>query len=428
MWNKIKSITYRFFILTICLSLVCHTPRPLKAQENFIPDTPLLDTVISDLHLNDHQESSEPKTISYRQIDTWTLLSQEVQAHPKAGKMHPTDVTVVVKHEYSDKTEAAHYLYGRPNAVNNKQLFFEAPFYEEGKDFTPKFEMQYEGDVFWSFNKEIITIARYGDYIVFITKDHIYENHLQLSFIDLSYFQSTLGKEEGYPAIFQMPVPLNKPLESLSVEGGLLKVNDYEISREMLDEFGYLQAITWNIQANLIRSDTFEEISPFIDSFLETIESSQDTVKNVLMTNIRPSTTKFNTPQQLDAFQQQLRRTIEVARNSVKDINDEKHKAQVALEESQRIATDYLIEHQLAQTRMQNALRLQTEARKFLGRARILFERLKMPRPAQGGSIRQALAFTLGGLRGPNGQRAWQFKEGVLQLVHNPKLKFWASI
>ena len=69
------------------------------------------------------------------------------------------------------------------------------------------------------------------------------------------------------------------------------------------------------------------------------------------------------------------------------------------------------------------AFRLQTEARKFFGRARILFERLKMPRPMQGGSIRQALAFVLGGLKGPDGQKAWQINEGVLQLIHNPKIK-----
>ena len=137
---------------------------------------------------------------------------------------------------------------------------------------------------FGLLTKKLSLLLDYGDYVVFITEDHIYDNHLQLSFIDLSYFQSTFGKEEGYPAIFQMPVPLNSPLRSLSVEDGLLKVNDYEISREMLDEFGYLQAITWNIQANLIRSETFEEMSPFIDSFLETIESSQQTVRNILMT------------------------------------------------------------------------------------------------------------------------------------------------
>ena len=338
--------------------------------------------------------------------------------------MRPANIVIAVKHESPDgATEVVQHIYGRPNGFNNRYLSFEAPFYEEEKDFTPQFELQYEDDTFWSLNKEIITVARYGDYVVFITKDHIYDNHLQLSFIDLSYFQSTFGKEEGYPAIFQMPVPLNSPLRSLSVEDGLLKVNDYEISREMLDEFGYLQAITWNIQANLIRSETFEEMSPFIDSFLETIESSQQTVRNILMTNTRPSMTKFNTPQQLDIFQQQLRQAIETARNSVKKISDEKHKTQVAWEESQKITADYLIEHSLAQTRMQNAFRLQTEARKFFGRARILFERLKMPRPMQGGSIRQALAFVLGGLKGPDGQKAWQINEGVLQLIHNPKIK-----
>ena len=421
MWNKIKLIIHHCIIFTICLSLVCHAPTPLKAHESLIQDIPL-DTIIT--NLSSPQESSGQETVSYRQIDTWTLLPQELQVHPKAGRMHPEDITIAVKHEYPDKTETAHYIYRRPNTANNNHLSFEAPFYGEEETFIPKFELQYEGDPFWSLNKEIVTIAKYGHYIVFITKDHIYEDHLQLSFIDLSYFQSTLGEEEGYPAIFQMPVPLNSPLRSLTVEEGLLKVNDYEISREMLDEFGYLQAITWNIQANLIRSETFEEMSPFIDSFLESIESSQQTIRNTLITNTRPSMTKFNTPQQLNMFQQQLRGAIETARNSVKKINNEEHKAQTAWEASQRITADYLVEHQLAQTRMQNALQLQTEARKFLGRARILFERLKMPRPAEGGSIRQALAFVLGSLRGPNGQKAWQFKEGVLQLIHNPKLKF----
>ena len=265
MWNKAKLIIHQSLIFIICLSLIYHTPIPLKAQRNFIEsaqDIPF-DAVINSL--GDSQESSGPQIISYRQVDTWTLLPQETQIHPKAGRMNPANIVIAVKHEYPDKTETAHHIYERP--TNNRRLSFEAPFYGEEKDFTPKFELQYENSAFWSLNKEIVTIARYGDYIVFITEDHIYEDHVQLSFIDLSYFQSTFGKEDGYSAIFQIPVPLNEPLKSLSVEGGLLKVNDYEISREMLDEFGYLQAITWNIQANLISSETFEEMSPFIDSF-----------------------------------------------------------------------------------------------------------------------------------------------------------------
>ena len=424
MWNKIKSLIHQCIIFIICVSLVCHPSISLGNQESLIENLPPLDSI--DSLPSSRQES--PKTISYRQIDTWTLLPQEIQVHPKAGRMHPSDIVIAVKHEHPDgEIEVAQHIYGRTNGANNRHLSFEAPFYGEEKDFTPKFKLQYETDSFWFLNKEIVTVARYGDYVVFITKDHVYENHLQLSFIDLSYFQSTLGKEEGYPAIFQMPIPLNGPLRSLSVEEGLLKVNDYEISREMLDEFGYLQAITWNIQANLIRSDTFEEMSPFIDSFLETIESSQQTVRNVLISNTQPSMTKFNNHQQLEILQQQLKNAIETARNSVKKTNSEKNKREVAWEESQKITTDYLIEHRLAQTRMQNALLLQAEARKFLGRATILFERLKMPRPTAGGSIRQVLAFVLGGLKGPDGQKAWQIKEGVLQLIHNPKIKLGIS-
>ena len=90
--------------------------------------------------------------------------------------------------------------------------------------------------------------------------------------------------------------------------------------------------------------------------FLETVESSQEITAHILNTNMRSSTTKFNTPEQLNMFQQQLRNTIEVARNSVKKTNDEKHKNQVAWEEAQRITNDYLIEHQIAQTRMQKCI------------------------------------------------------------------------
>ena len=66
-WNKIKSTTYQCLIFTICLSLICHTPAPLKAHEDLIENLLPLDGI--DPFPSNSPESS--KTVSYRQIDTW---------------------------------------------------------------------------------------------------------------------------------------------------------------------------------------------------------------------------------------------------------------------------------------------------------------------------------------------------------------------
>ena len=369
------------------------------------------------------ESTNKPQQISVHKMDSWTLLPQEAQAHPQAGRMHLEDVIIVIKHR-SDQEEIqiAHEIYGNPfvNAPFSQNITFEALFYHKETSIA-QLELQYEGKTFWSLNKNLVTAARYGHYVVFITQDHIHETHLRLSFIDLSYFKSTLGKKDGYPAIFYIPVPLEDPLHSMAIEQGLLKINDYEISREMLDEFGYLQALTWNVQANLLKAETFEDMAPVIDEFLKSLENSKQSAIDLLVSNTQVPT-KSNISQQVEDMHTQLTQAITAARLSVEMTDNKKSKQDIAFKEAHRINTQYLMNDQEAQSRIEISLRLRKEARKFLGRTTLLFERLKMPQPNEGSRLRQALAVALS-----RSLDIWQIKENSLKLTDHPRYLLGAT-
>ncbi len=434
MKNMVNTLFYRVFILILSISLIsssiplqAQTQTPLSPSSNSTMTFSLphqstantwnfLSTIGEDDLLLDE---TKPTTISYRQIDTWTLLPQEIKKHPSAGRMQIENITVRIKHIYDDDRQSVHYM----NNLSAKTLnpsHPQSPFYTGEEDFIPQFEMLYQGEDFFSFNKEIATINRYGQYIVFVTQDHIYKDHLQLSFIDLSYFRSTLGRADGYPAIFQMPVPLDQPFSSMTIQNGLLKINDYEISSKMLDHFGYLQAITWNVQANLLKSQSYEDMVPLIDGFLSSIESSREFVIDML-------SHAFTTEGQVRSFQRQLIESIGAAKNAIQKTKSEKKKEDITWKLTKDISTQYFIENANAQLRINSTLKLQVEARKLLGRVTLMFERLKLPQPTGGSIIRQALAFTLGSLKGPEGQKAWYIQEGIVKLIHNPRIQLGAT-
>ena len=232
--------------------------------------------------------------------------------------------------------------------------------------------------------------------------------------LDLSYFQSALGSPDGYLAIFQIPVPLEKPIETLSIEDGLLKVNDYEISRQMLDELGRLQALTWNVQANLLKAETFEDMAPLIDGFLISLQEARQTVTDILMTR---SQRLDQHTQQMEAFYSQLSQSVTTARLSVAQASNDRQRQDMAFEQTRRIGLQHLIEHQNIEGHVEDSLRLRQRARRFLGRTRLLFEYLSLPQPGEGGRLRQALAMVLS-----RSGEAWHIKDGLVKFTDHPKL------
>lgn len=416
MQDKAISVAYKVIIFVLCISLTCQSSIPLQAHTQNHPNTSSQPLPTPDFITNP-TNTYKPQQRSIHEMDSWTLLPQETQVHPQAGHMHLEDVTIVIKHE-SDQTEEqiSYKIYGNPfaNAPFSSHITFEALFYHEGTS-VAQLELQYEGKTFWSLNKNLVTVARYGHYVVFITTDHIYDTHLRLFFIDLSYFRSALGKADGYLAVFQMPIPLESPLHSMTIADRLLKINNYEISRQMLDEFGYFQSLVWNVQAHLLKAETFEQMRPAIDGLLESLESSKQTVADLLVQN----TQSFNRFQHehIEDLHTQLTQSLSAARAHVTRFQGKAKKQDRAFTEAQQIGLQYLPEHQEVHSWRERVLNVRREARRFLGRTTLLFEGLKLPMPNEGGRLKDALAFVLG-----RSEQNWEINRGTIRLLSHPQI------
>lgn len=404
--------------LLLCLSL-CLPPVSLKAQTPNSPST----LPVPDFITEPTQSNAPTLQGSLSEMDSWGLLSQKVQAHPQAGQLTLEHIQIVVKQKAVDaeQTRHVHEIHGHSlsDAPFSRHITFEALFYEEDHLQT-YFEMQFEEDVFWSFHKNLVTVARYGHYVVFITTDDIHDTHIRLSFIDLSYFKSALGQSDGYLAVFQMPIPLERTLHSMTIADGLLKVNDYEISRQMLDEFGYLQSLVWNVQAHLLKAETFEQMHPHIDGLLESLEDSQQAVADLLVQNI-PLSNGHPPVDQVKEFSTQMAQSLMATRAYVARTHSQQDRQSRAFVQASQIGLQYLPSHQEAQAQRERTLNVRREARRFLGRTTLLFESLKLPLPNEGRRLRDALLFVLAR------SSTWQIHDGLVRWSSQRQLTIGAT-
>lgn len=358
-----------------------------------------------------NQNEDEQKTeVKYLEVDTWRLLPQELQDHSHRGTIKAKDVVISLISK-ADRFQQYDVIRPKPyiNAPTNNKITFEAEVFSEAEQVN--IELQFRGKSFWTFHKPVISVARYGNYVVFIEADDVAEDKTVLSFIDLSHFQSTLGSKEGYLPIFRMDIPVSSHNVSLSIKDQNLIVNGFPIPRYILDEFGLMLSITWNIQANLLTQETYLEQVPLIKSFLEDLENGTQATSSLF----------FSSMDDLDASKLQVESVKNRLINALQSAQNYKTREE-ALKSSAQITKEFLVESQESKNRIEKTLEIFGSDRKIIKKSMLMMRRLIVPRPMAGGTMREALGFVLGGLIGPSGQRAWKVKEGALQLVHNKKM------
>ncbi len=362
------------------------------------------------------QDDQNDNIVQYLEVDTWNLIPQEVIEHPKAGMFRAENVVLSLL-EADRRYNQREVILPRPfiDAPTDTNIRFTAPVFS--KDDKVQIELKYQDKAFWHFQKPIRTAARYGNYIVFIESEDIYldENKAVLSFIDLSYFRSTLGSSEGYLPIFQVDVPITNPDVKISIQDRSLFVNDFPIPRYILDELGLVLSTTWNIQANLLTYETYFEQEQLLESFLDDLNSVESARFDSLLS-------KVENESQIESVKNRLRLAVSAAQNT-RNMNE----ADI-LQKSEQIAREFVIESDESKRRIENFTKMYAGGRKLANKAKVIMERLKIPRPMAGGTIREALGFVIGGLTGPRGQRAWQVKEGALRILYNKKAIYGAPL
>ncbi len=388
----------------LCFSIV------LNGNVGFSSSTP-------HYHQEELPSDLDEEKVQYLEVDTWSLLPQELKAHSHAGSIKPEDVVISLISK-AGKFEQYDIIRPRPyiNAPTNPEVTFDAPVFSEAEQV--HIELQFRNKPFWVFHKPILSIARYGNYIVFIEAGDVAEDNTALSFIDLSYFQSTLGSEEGYLPIFKMDIPAFSHNISISIQNKSLLVNNFPITRYILDEFGLVLTTTWNIQANLLSHETYQEQVPIIESLLEDLENGMQSTSSLFFSRI--DALEDTSELQIDSVKNRLKNALESAQNY--RTRDE------ALEASKNITKEFVIESPKAKQRIENALKIYSSERGVINKSQLMMRRLMFPRPKAGGTIREALGFVVGSLTGPSGERAWQIKEGTFIILNKPSAVIGASL
>ena len=153
-----------------------------------------------------------------------------------------------------------------------------------------RFQIKHQEQVLHTFSNHIKWISFFGPYLVFMEPAQIYTSEKAfISFIDLNYFESALGKTAlplfRIPVVVDAQAKINTLLnpeeiihESATEVGGrLLKIQsggkEYKITRSEIDLLARAQQLSFNVTVSLIDIKRYENnVTPFIESVSETVE------------------------------------------------------------------------------------------------------------------------------------------------------------
>lgn len=144
------------------------------------------------------------------------------------------------------------------------------------------FRLSYQGQTLNDFQNNFTSVAVYNRYLVFIEPGRTFRDHkiLNLSFIDLDFFQSAVGRT--VLPIFRLPISVSD--EALRDPGKLeleatsmgLKVDGRFINSEVFEFFSWMQQMVFNITASLTDDNFHESTSKVLGSMLEHFDVALD--------------------------------------------------------------------------------------------------------------------------------------------------------
>ncbi|MDE0120052.1 MAG: hypothetical protein OXM55_08620 [Bdellovibrionales bacterium] len=114
----------------------------------------------------------------------------------------------------------------------------------------------------------------------------IYEQKANLSFIDLNYFRTAIGKT-GLP-IFRLPMAMDS-LDKAEILNPQITITDkelsigknYKITKTQLDAFAHIQHLVFNVLVSLLSIDRYErDMIPFFKDISQTVERLLKNLKN----------------------------------------------------------------------------------------------------------------------------------------------------
>ena len=162
-----------------------HTPRPFFTEIK--PKNLVVNIVLSESQTTSTDSKEETSSLKSQEIVVGRINSQGDKINslaygPKVPANFDSPLHVAKGGSYhKDPVNMPHYT-GKSFVIpqNSQELY--------------NFNISYQGQVLHRFSNNIQWISFVGPYLVFMEPSRVYKNKAELSFIDLSYFHSAIGK------------------------------------------------------------------------------------------------------------------------------------------------------------------------------------------------------------------------------------------
>ncbi len=346
------------------------------------------------------------------------------------------------------------------------------------------FDLLYQGQLLHAFKNNVRNVATFGRYLVFLEPNR-YNSELgfvNLSFIDLEYFKSAIGKT--VLPIFRLPIQVQGPKRgqdfpvNFQVTENGLKVNDQIISNEVFEFYSWMQQLTFNTTVSLVDPRFYQSTEKILESLVQqfdasltqTAEGMQDQLENAgvslglfqsfkdemskqLKVRAQIGAKKSEDPREVDRTHQRLSSEalrlidqellkLDPLSSSAKVLDQEKRLESFRLN-ADKLGADAKAQIQRAyqfgqslqndasfQRMLQGYNQTIESQSKLSNRLDLLWSKMFQPNPLGAPKIQRALGLVAAGVTSqdalaPNGktlaQRCAMTKEGILELVANPK-------
>lgn len=305
------------------------------------------------------------------------------------------------------------------------------------------FRISYQQQTLHTFSNNIQWMTFFGSYLVFMEGAQIYEKTAHLSFIDLAYFHSAIGKT-ALP-VFRIPISIDSPEKadmlfnpseiSVNTDGLIVRGRGTEhiISNIQMEEIARTQHSIFNVLVSLLSIDRYSrDMLPFFKDI------ARHTVQLLQQTQHLGTTEQGR---QLHGSQQIVEQVTSELLKARVDLGVPSHHAghygqvkaaqsrlgEFQLGELDQEALNKSIEHLEKDKKFQAALeglyKQKFGKRRIVERIKGLWAQLSRPQPLGAAKIQSALGLIANAVR-PGGtieNRFTALKEGIYQLSAHKK-------
>lgn len=185
-----------------------------------------------------------------------------------------------------------------------------------GTDVTPgategglyTFELSAQGKKLHSFQNNVNSVAVIGQYLVFLEPSRAMGEHgvLNLSFIDLEYFESAIGKT--VLPIFRVPLEIGdlarqpEKLNLRATEQGI-EIGDRKISPQVFEFWSHQQQMPFNLMVSLTDPQTYKTSAPLVVELLESWNAAMEDQAKSMDAQFESAGITFDTMRKFQATQ-----------------------------------------------------------------------------------------------------------------------------